>query len=118
MTAFKKAFENRKQVDGEVLASVLTNSISEAFNETIKQMEASRVMVTMDEYIRRQQIELKGLLCEDSITIAATTEYYEEVEKQMKKGNTITKIVYDSLNDGQRFHFNKHYNIAGNKVLN
>lgn len=43
-------------------------------------------------------------------------EYYSLIEKEIKDGKTIALEVYDSLAEGQRFHFNKHYNHRGDKV--
>jgi hypothetical protein len=45
-------------------------------------------------------------------------EYYEIVETEVKKGIAISKEVYNSLSDGQKYHFNKHYNFNLDMVLN
>lgn len=44
-------------------------------------------------------------------------EYYSMVEVRAKEGKAISKRVYDSLTEGQRFHFNKHFNFRGDMVL-
>jgi rubrerythrin len=71
-------------------------------------------METRYEFIQAAKEELgndyKGL------ESAFENEYYEMVENEIKAGNTITQEVYDSLTEGQKFHFNKHYNYLGDKV--
>lgn len=72
---------------------------------------------TRGEYILRQQEELKGLLSEVSIGIEASKTYYDDIENYIKNGNKITLRMYESLSLGQKFHFNKHYNYRGDKII-
>ena len=113
-------FENKNKnisiEDGAILLNVIGTSINQAFNEALQELKNSRKMLTQDVYIERQKIELKDLLCESSIIMESSKEYYNEIETHIKAGNTITLEVYESLNQGQQFHFNKHYNIAGDKI--
>lgn len=44
-------------------------------------------------------------------------EYYEGIIQEVKNGKRISKEVYNSLSNGQRYHFNKHYNHRGDKVF-
>lgn len=44
-------------------------------------------------------------------------EYYSLIENKVKQGKTISEKVYNSLSNGQKFHFNKHYNSLNNKVV-
>jgi hypothetical protein len=69
---------------------------------------------TKDEYLERARQEVG----EDfsGLALAFDNEYYELVEKEVKSGKTISQAVYHSLSQGQRFHFNKHYNHRGDKV--
>lgn len=72
-------------------------------------------LLTRDEYLEEYKVELgeiefKGMLP------SIDNEYFALIEKEVKEGRTITPEVYDSLAEGQRFHFNKHYNHRGDKV--
>jgi hypothetical protein len=49
--------------------------------------------------------------------VGIDNEYYAMVETQAKSGKAIDKKVYDSLTEGQRYHFNKHFNHRGEMVL-
>jgi len=75
---------------------------------------------TRSEYIAEQQQELiaEGLKPYEIQGINFDNEYYELIENYIKQGNTITNEVYNSLTQGQQYHFNKHYNSRGDKVIN
>jgi hypothetical protein len=49
---------------------------------------------------------------------ALETEYYNMIETYVKQGNPITRKVFESLSDMQKYHFTKHYNYKNNMVLN
>lgn len=44
--------------------------------------------------------------------------YYELIEIAIRGGNKISKAVYESLSNGQQYHFNRSYNYRGDKVEN
>ena len=72
-------------------------------------------MQTRNEYLKEAELELGEK--EFSFMYAGIdNEYYALVEKHVKQGQAISKKVYDSLAEGQRFHFNKHYNHRDDKV--
>lgn len=73
-------------------------------------------MQTRDEYMKEAKEEL-GEQDFSSLYVSIDNEYYEIVSSQVKKGNEISKDVYNSLTDGQKFHFNKHYNHRGDMVV-
>jgi len=76
---------------------------------------------TRTEYIAEQQRELasEGLTQLEIKELNFDNEYYELIENHIKqKGNTITNEVYNSLTQGQQYHFNKCYNSRGDKVVN
>lgn len=95
----------------EVVAKVLINSVQQAWEQTIEE-----IFITKNEYIEKQQEELKGLMSEISIECEASKQYYLDLETWIKKGNRIPKKVYDSLDSMQQYHFNKHYNYRGDRV--
>lgn len=73
-------------------------------------------MVTREEYLKQEKEELGSDFTH--LEAGIDNEYYSMVEKEVKDGKTISQAVYDSLTQGQRFHFNKHYNHRGDKVHN
>jgi len=76
--------------------------------------------LTRSEYIAEQQQELiaEGMKPYEIQELNFDNEYYELIENHLKQGNTITNEVYNSLTQGQQYHFNKHYNSRGDKVIN
>jgi hypothetical protein len=73
-------------------------------------------METRDEYITRAKYELGEQVFSD-LYVGIDNDYYAIVETKVKEGKAISKNVYDSLTEGQRFHFNKHFNPRGDMVL-
>jgi len=76
---------------------------------------------TRTEYILSQQRELvaEGLTPLEIKELNFDNEYYKLIENHIKqKGNTIPNEVYNSLTQGQQYHFNKCYNHRGDKVVN
>ena len=73
-------------------------------------------METRDEYIQKAKEELGEQTFSD-LYVGIDNEYYAMVETQAKSGKAIDKKVYDSLTEGQRYHFNKHFNHRGEMVL-
>lgn len=72
-------------------------------------------METRNEYLEKEKVEL-GEIEFKSLFHIIDNDYYAMVENYVKEGKTISQDVYDSLAEGQRFHFNKHYNHRGDKV--
>lgn len=72
-------------------------------------------METRNEYFEKEKVEL-GEIEFKSLFHIIDNDYYAMVENYVKEGKTISQDVYDSLAEGQRFHFNKHYNHRGDKV--
>lgn len=73
-------------------------------------------METRDEYFQKE----KEALGEDfhHLTVGIDNDYYTMIEKEVKDGKNISRAVYDSLTEGQKFHFNKHHNHRNDKVDN
>jgi len=72
--------------------------------------------LTRHEYIAQQREEMKGFFISDCILDDLSNNYYDYICEWMRAGNSITQLVYDSFTDGQKFHFNKHYNYRGDKI--
>lgn len=72
------------------------------------------------EYIAEQQQELlvEGFKPYEIQEINFDNEYYELIENHIKQGGVITNEAYQSLTNGQKYHFNKHYNYRNDKVIN
>lgn len=77
-------------------------------------------MQIRSEYIAEQQKELavEGLKPYEIKEIDFDEEYYTIIENHIKQSGSITNEVYNSLTDGQKYHFNKHYNYRGDKIIN
>lgn len=71
--------------------------------------------ITMQDFLENQKLELKDLYSE-SIKYQLSNDYYNIVCDVMRQGDVVTQRVYDSLEDNQKWHFNKHYNFRGDKV--
>lgn len=74
-------------------------------------------MKTKDEFLKEYKTDLGEQEFKSMYSII-DNEYYELVEKDAKNGLVISQEVYDSLSEGQRFHFDKHYNHRGDMVGN
>lgn len=74
-------------------------------------------METRDEYLEKER-EALGERDFQSLSHSIDNEYYAMVEKEVKSGNSISQAVYDSLTEGQKYHFNKHYNHRNDKIHN
>lgn len=70
---------------------------------------------TLSAFLNEQKQELKTLYS-SCIESELTNEFYTTIENNIKNYGTITKQVYDSLNEGQKRHFDRNYNIRGDKV--
>jgi len=73
-------------------------------------------METKDEYMKKEK-EALGEQEFNSMYPLLDNDYYKMVENHVKQDKAISKEVYDSLSEGQRYHFNKHYNYRQNMVL-
>jgi hypothetical protein len=65
-----------------------------------------------------QQKEELGDLFTSTIESQLDMEYYGLLEEGLKQGEGISLAQYWSLNEGQQFRFNKHYNIHGDRIKN
>lgn len=72
-------------------------------------------MITKKVFLKQAKDEL-GEIEFSHLFVGLDNDYYAMVEERMKKGEKISVDVYDSLSDGQKFHFNKHYNFRGDKT--
>lgn len=72
-------------------------------------------MQTREEYLKEAEREI-GEKEFQQLRVSIDNEFYEVVATEAKQGHPISKAVYDSLSEGQRFHFNKHYNHRGTLV--
>lgn len=43
--------------------------------------------------------------------------HYSGIEKHIKAGGKINQDIFDGLDDGKQFHFNKHYNRKNDKII-
>jgi hypothetical protein len=75
------------------------------------------MMETKEEYMKEAKEELGDKEFSD-FYVGLDNEFYSMVEKQAKQGKAISEKVYNSLSEGQRFHFNKHYNYRGDMIHN
>lgn len=73
-------------------------------------------METREEYLEKARTELGDDF--PHLVAGIDNEYYATVEKEVKQGKSISQEVYNSLAEGQKYHFNKHYNHRGDKVHN
>lgn len=74
-------------------------------------------MKTRNEYLQKAQEEL-GEKEYKNLSHSIDNEYYLLIENSVKAGNKISQEVYDSLSEGQKYHFNKHYNHRNDKIYN
>lgn len=105
-----------KMVDGVLLATIL----KEAFEKTFEQMtiEKTNRMLTLDQYIEKNKTEYADIfVSEDLARMELKKEYYEKIIEWIKQGNKISEKAYNSLPSDLQFHFNKHYNYRGDKIL-
>lgn len=86
-------------------------------DEDLYGIETYVTMKTKHEFLEEEK-EAMGERDYNGISSKLDNDYYEMVEQAVKAGGTISQAVYDSLSDGQRFHFNKHYNHRNDKVQN
>ena len=75
---------------------------------------------TRQEYIteQHQEMEAEGIKQDEYMYFNFDDEYYSLLEDHVKQGGTISQEVYNSLTQGQQYHFNKHYNFRGDKITN
>lgn len=76
-------------------------------------------MIKRTVFIEQERMGLleDGEIVSDTMLSSIDNEYYNMLCEHIKKGNTITSEIYDDLSDGQKYHFNKHYNHRGDKVV-
>ena len=82
-------------------------------------LETYEKMLTLQEYLQEQKEELK-LLYSSDIETMLIDEYYNNICEYMRNNNSlglISKKVYNSLTQGQKYHFDKHFNYRGDKVI-
>lgn len=72
-------------------------------------------MKTRDEYLNDAKVELGERVYAD-LSSSIDNDYYSHVASQAKQGIPISRMVYDNLSKGQRYHFNKHYNHRNDMV--
>lgn len=72
-------------------------------------------MLTRDEFLKVAKEEL-GEKEFNNLHIGIDNDYYALVEAEAKQGKCISRDVYDSLTDGQRYHFNKHHNHRNDRI--
>ncbi|MEK3955759.1 MULTISPECIES: hypothetical protein [unclassified Psychrobacillus] len=87
----------------------------EVTGKTINGSGRAILMQTRDVYLAEYKEDLGEREFKSMFSII-DNEYYALIEKDIKEGRIITQEVYASLAEGQRFHFNKHYNHRGDKV--
>jgi hypothetical protein len=96
----------RMQGVGLSLPQDIVNAMQEAakpFSETVDQRKQAK------------KAEYKELYTE-TIQDEVINDHYNDIEAHVKAGGVITDAVYQSLSEGKKKHFNKHYNIRGDKV--
>lgn len=73
-------------------------------------------IATRYEYLEKAREELGEDFSD--LVVGIDNEYYAIIAKEVKNGKTISQSIYDSLTEGQKFHFTKHYNHRGDKIHN
>lgn len=75
-------------------------------------------MLTRDEYLKEMQKEFGEHNAKEfmHLRVGFDNNYYAMLENEIKQGKLITRKVYESLTDGQRYHFNKHYNFRNDRI--
>jgi len=75
---------------------------------------------TRQEYIAEQykEFEVEGIKSDDYMDFNLDNEYYNLLAEHMKQGGTITQEIFNSLTQGQQYHFTKHYNYRNDKIIN
>jgi hypothetical protein len=72
---------------------------------------------TLQEFLKDRKNQY-GDLMTDIVESACINEYYDYIKMHVGGCNgKITQKIYDSMTDGQKFHFNKHYNFRGDKII-
>lgn len=80
-------------------------------------MEKQTISITLTEYLNSEKM-LFGSDYSECMEGTIRDEYYnEKIVTPVKNGAIITQHVYESLTQGQKFHFNKHLNHRGDKVV-
>ena len=80
-------------------------------------MKKQTISITLSEYLNSEKM-LFGSDYSDCMEGALRDEYYnEKIVNTVKNGAIITQHVYDSLTQGQKFHFDKHLNYRGDKIV-
>lgn len=75
--------------------------------------------MTREQYLKEQLREylLAGNEATDAILTGLNDEWYNEITKNITQfKGTITLAEYNSMTAGQEYHFNKHYNLRGDKI--
>jgi hypothetical protein len=72
-------------------------------------------MPTRTDYMNSQRLEA-GEFYSDLMDDSFSNEYYGTIEQHLKEGGTITREVYNDLTEGQKYHFNRRWNVRGDKV--
>lgn len=77
------------------------------------------MLETRTQHIKEQraEIEAAGITYSETLAAELSDEYYEILEYSIKQGGTITQEQYNDLTEGQKFHFNKHYNHRSDKIV-
>jgi hypothetical protein len=70
---------------------------------------------TLTAFLSKEKKKL-GKMYSSSFESSLKDQHYQDIEKHVKAGGTITQEVFDSLDGGKQFHFNKHYNYRGGKI--
>ncbi len=68
-------------------------------------------METMNEFLERmkKECEENNILFSDLMKVSFMEEYYEKILNHVKNGGTISLQIFNSLDDGKKFHFKKHF---------
>ena len=57
-----------------------------------------------------------GEFYSESMDDAFSNDYYSTIEQLLKEGGTITQEVYNDFTVGQKYHFNRRWNVRGDKI--
>ncbi len=80
-------------------------------------MKKQTISITLSEYLNSEKM-LFGSDYSDCMEGALRDEYYnEKIVNTVRHGAIITRHVYDNLTQGQKYHFDKHFNHRGDKIV-
>jgi hypothetical protein len=75
------------------------------------------MLQSLTEFLEEAKDEIGDLNDYNILENSLKSEYYELIEAHVKAGGTLTRKQFNQLDGMLQFHFNKHYNYRGDKVI-